>query len=85
MGTREPARYCRLMVEYKVRVIDHEGGGELEEACNGAAAEGWRLVSTSMSDLGAGRVRTQLFFEREGGQREPQDVWRAQHGGRDAG
>ena len=73
------------MVEYKVRVVEHEGTGELEDACNGMAAEGWRLVSTSTLEVGAGRVRSHLFFERESGRREPQDVWRTQHGGRDAG
>ena len=38
------------MVEYKVRVVEHEGTGELEDACNGMAPEGWRLVSTSTLD-----------------------------------
>jgi hypothetical protein len=73
------------MVEYKVRVVDHENAGELEEACNGMAAEGWRLVSSSFLGVQAGGIQAYLFFEREGGHREPQDVWRAQHGGHDAG
>jgi hypothetical protein len=73
------------MVEYKIRIVEGEGAAALEDACNELAAEGWRLVSTSMLDAGGGRTRTQLFFEREGGHREPQDVWREQHGGHDAG
>jgi len=73
------------MVEYQVRVVEHESTGELEEACNGMAADGWRLVSTSLLGVGAGGTRVYLFFEREGGRREPQDVWLAQQGGHDAG
>lgn len=85
VGVARRARYCRRMVEYKVRVIEHEDSGELEGACNAMAADGWRLASTTMLDLGSGRFRVYLYFEREGGHREPQDVWRAQHGGHDGG
>jgi hypothetical protein len=70
------------MVEYKVRVVERDAPSELEDVCNRLAVDGWRLVSTSVLDLGALRTRSYLFFEREIGEREPQDAWRTQHSGR---
>ncbi len=73
------------MIEYKVRAIETGGTGDVEKVLHAEAKDGWRLVSTNVENAGALRTRVWLFFERESGQPETQDTWRAQHGGQDAG
>ena len=49
------------------------------------AKEGWRLLGTPVHATGPHNL-VFLVFEREtGGGRGAQDIWRAQHGGQDAG
>lgn len=73
------------MTEYEIRAVETSGTGDVEKIRNDAVEDGWRLVSTNVESMGALKTRVWLFFERETGQPETQDAWRAQHGGEDAG
>ena len=72
------------MIEYRIRRIDGSGTGDMERVCNDLAKDGWRLVSTAAGATGILEVFVYLFFERQAGQQETQDTWRARHGGQDA-
>ena len=73
------------MIEYQVRSFDDGATGPMEKLLNDLAREDWRLVSTAVFTEGTHRPRLYVFLEREVGEREKQDEWRAQHGGRAAG
>jgi hypothetical protein len=55
------------MIEYKVRAPETGGTSEIEKLCNDAAQDGWRLVNTSVENMGVLKTRVWLFFEREAG------------------
>lgn len=61
----EPRSVSEGAVQYLVRCIEGSETDGMERVCNELAADGWRLISTSIATASATERNTYVFFSRK--------------------